>query len=267
MQLRNQDLSPYSIGASGGYNYLQNGDFATTKGIEFVLKVRRSKGFRTEINYTLQDARGTGSSTLSAVAGVEVRTNLPTLEQPLDFNQKHTGSVLLDYKVPVSGGIFSGVYASVLTSFSSGHNYTLVGGSLGQRGPEDGAVMDDFDPRSRKPLESVNASTTPWTYETNLKIGKKMSLRGTNVTLYLRATNLFNRKNVINVYRRTGNTSDDGFLNSPELSQQIVAARGEDYVDMFEKINLQNRQHYWTNQGGDLFDEPRQVRIGLSLDF
>ncbi|MDE0962934.1 MAG: carboxypeptidase-like regulatory domain-containing protein [Candidatus Latescibacteria bacterium] len=267
MQLRNQDLSPSSIGASGGYNYLQNGDFATTKGIEFVLKIRRSKGFRTEINYTLQDARGTGSSTLSAVAGVEVRTNLPTLEQPLDFNQKHTGSVLLDYKVPVSGGIFSGVYASVLTSFSSGHNYTLVGGSLGQRGPEDGAVMDDFDPRSRKPLESVNASTTPWTYETNLKIGKKMSLRGTNVTLYLRAMNLFNRKNVINVYRRTGNASDDGFLNSPELSQQIVAARGEEYVDMFEKINLQNRQHYSTNQGGDLFDEPRQVRIGLSLDF
>ena len=127
--------------------------------------------------------------------------------------------------------------------------------------------MDDFDPRSRKPLESVNASTTPWTYETNLKVGKKMSLRGTNVTLYLRAMNLFNRKNVINVYRRTGNTSDDGFLNSPELSQQIVAARGEEYVDMFEKINLQNRQHYWTNQGGDLFDEPRQVRIGLSLDF
>jgi hypothetical protein len=79
--------------------------------------------------------------------------------------------------------------------------------------------------------------------------------------------NLFNRKNVINVYRRTGNTSDDGFLNSPELSQQIVAARGEQYVDMFEKINLQNRQHYWANQGGDLFDEPRQVRIGLSLDF
>ena len=85
--------------------------------------------------------------------------------------------------------------------------------------------------------------------------------------MFLRADNLFNRKNVINVYRRTGTATDDGFLTTPELSEQIVATRGEAFVDMFEKINLQNREHYWANQGGDLYSQPRQVHLGFSLDF
>jgi hypothetical protein len=268
IQLRNQAVSPLSVGASGGYNFLQNGDFATTRGIEFVLKVRRTRGLMTEFNYTLQDARGTGSSTLTAVSGVENKTNLPTLIMPLDFNQRHSGSLLMDYRVERQGSLLDRLNTSLLFTFSSGHNYTLVGGSLGQRGPQDGAIMDDFDPRSRKPLEAINSSTTPWIFETDLRVSKRFSIgsdRG--VKVYLRADNLFNRKNVINVYRRTGTATDDGFLTTPELSEQIVAARGEAFVDMFEKINLQNREHYWANQGGDLYSQPRQVHLGFSLDF
>ena len=128
--------------------------------------------------------------------------------------------------------------------------------------------MDDFDPRSRKPLEAINSSTTPWIFETGMRISKAFSIGADrSVNVFLRADNLFNRKNVINVYRRTGTATDDGFLTTPELSEQIVAARGDAFVDMFEKINLQNREHYWANQGGDLFSEPRQIHLGFSLDF
>jgi outer membrane receptor for ferrienterochelin and colicin len=268
IQLRNQAVSPLSVGASGGYNFLQNGDFATTRGIEFVLKVRRTRGLQTEFNYTLQDARGTGSSTLTAVSGVENKTNLPTLVMPLDFNQRHSGSLFLDYRIERQGSLLDRLNSSLLFTFSSGHNYTLVGGSLGQRGPQDGAIMDDFDPRSRKPLEAINSSTTPWIFETDMRISKAFSIGADrSVNVFLRADNLFNRKNVINVYRRTGTATDDGFLTTPELSEQIVAARGDAFVDMFEKINLQNREHYWANQGGDLFSEPRQIHLGFSLDF
>ena len=128
--------------------------------------------------------------------------------------------------------------------------------------------MDDFDPRSRKPLEAINSSTTPWIFETDQRVAQRFSI-GTcrGVKVFLLAANLFNRKNVINVYRRTGTATDDGFLTTPELSEQIVAARGEAFVDMFEKINLQNREHYWAIQGGDLYSQPRQVHLGFSLDF
>ena len=269
MQLRKQQLSASAVDA-GAYAYLQNGDFATTKGIEFQFKLRRVNNLRTELNYTLSDARGTGSSTGSAISGVENETNLPTIISPLDFNETHRGSIYLDYRYPDNepNPILRSLGANLLMSFTSGHNFTLVTGSIGQRGPENAGVLDSFDPRSRKPLESINRSTTPWTFQTNLRIDKGFSLFGLNAKVYSYVINLFNRKNVLNVYNRTGTDKDDGFLTNPELSQQIVeASGGQQYVQLYEAINLANRQAYWSNEGGDIYDAPRQIRFGLQFDF
>ena len=269
VQLRKQQLSAGAEEANA-YVYLQNGDFATTKGIEFQFKLRRVNNLRTELNYTLSDARGTGSYTGSAISGVENETNLPTIISPLDFNETHRGSIFLDYRYPDNepNPILRGLGANLLMSFTSGHNFTLVTGSIGQRGPENAGVLDSFDPRSRKPLESINRSTTPWTFNTNLRIDKGFSLFGLNAKVYSRILNLFNRKNVLNVYNRTGSDKDDGFLTNPELSQQIVeASGGQQYVQLYEAINLLNRQAYWSNEGGDIYDAPRQIRFGLQLDF
>ncbi|MDE2742423.1 MAG: carboxypeptidase-like regulatory domain-containing protein, partial [Gemmatimonadota bacterium] len=269
VQLRKQQLTAGAEEANA-YVYLQNGDFATTKGIEFQFKLRRVNNLRTELNYTLSDARGTGSYTGSAISGVENETNLPTIISPLDFNETHRGSIFLDYRYPDNepNPILRGLGANLLMSFTSGHNFTLVTGSIGQRGPENAGVLDSFDPRSRKPLESINRSTTPWTFNTNLRIDKGFSLFGLNAKVYSRILNLFNRKNVLNVYNRTGSDKDDGFLTNPELSQQIVeASGGQQYVQLYEAINLANRQAYWSNEGGDIYDAPRQIRFGLQLDF
>ena len=269
VQLRKQQVSA-SAEEAGAYVYLQNGDFATTKGIEFQFKLRRVNNLRTELNYTLSDARGTGSYTGSAISGVENETNLPTIISPLDFNETHRGSIFLDYRYPDNepNPILRGLGANLLMSFTSGHSFTLVTGSIGQRGPENAGVLDSFDPRSRKPLESINRSTTPWTFETNLRIDKGFSLFGLNAKVYSRIINLFNRKNVLNVYNRTGSDKDDGFLTNPELSQQIVeASGGQQYVQLYEAINLLNRQAYWSNEGGDIYDAPRQIRFGLQFDF
>ncbi len=269
IQLRKQQLSASAVDA-GAYVFLQNGDFATTKGIEFQFKLRRVNNLRTELNYTLSDARGTGSYTGSAISGVENETNLPTIISPLDFNETHRGSIFLDYRYPDNepNPILRSLGANLLMSFTSGHSFTLVTGSIGQRGPENAGVLDSFDPRSRKPLESINRSTTPWTFETNLRIDKGFSLLGLNAKVYSRIINLFNRKNVLNVYNRTGSDKDDGFLTNPELSQQIVeASGGQQYVQLYEAINLVNRQAYWANEGGDIYDAPRQIRFGLQLGF
>ena len=269
VQLRKQQLTAGAEEANA-YVYLQNGDFATTKGIEFQFKLRRVNNLRTELNYTLSDARGTGSYTGSAISGVENETNLPTIISPLDFNETHRGSIFLDYRYPDNepNPILRGLGANLLMSFTSGHNFTLVTGSIGQRGPENAGVLDSFDPRSRKPLESINRSTTPWTFNTNLRIDKGFSLFGLNAKVYSRILNLFNRKNVLNVYNRTGSDKDDGFLTNPELSQQIVeASGGQQYVQLYEAINLANRQAYWSNEGGDIYDSPRQIRFGLQFNF
>ena len=49
---------------------------------------------------------------------------------------------------------------------------------------------------------------------------KQLILYNLDVNFYVYVMNVLNTKNVINVYDRTGNGYDDGFLNS---AQQVIA--------------------------------------------
>ena len=111
------------------------------------------------------------------------------------------------------------------------------------------------------------SSTTPWQRYTNLKVDYGLSLGGVAVNLFARVSNLFDTKNVINVYSRSGNAYDDGFLTDPALSSEIVAANGENYVDLYQNVNLENRQHYRFDFGQDVFSEPRVVKMGVEFKF
>lgn len=84
------------------------------------------------------------------------------------------------------------------------------------------------------------------------------------VTAYLYFQNLLNRRNEVNVYWRTGNTEDDGYreIFTPEFRD-----RAPDTFELYQLINLQNRQHYALVQGGDLFGRPREIRFGLQVGF
>ena len=267
LQVRRQKISPAAVDVEA-YNFLDNGDFATTRGLELTFKLRRQRRLRAELNYTLADARGTGSTINSGIAGIENATNLPTIISPLDFNQTHRGSLYLDYRFGTGEGgpLLERLGANLLLRFSSGHNFTLVDGSIGQRGPELGGILASDDPRSRIPLEPINSSTTPWTLQTDLQVDKKLACWGVQMQLYLYIQNLFNRKNAINVYGRTGSAADDGFLSDPELSAAVIEANGgARYEQLYKAINLDNRQHYWFTEGGDIYAEPRQIRLGLRV--
>ena len=136
---------------------------------------------------------------------------------------------------------------------------------MGQRAADEGAILSDA--RAREPLEPVGSSTTPWQYYTNLKVDYNLSLGGYGVTVFAYVSNLFDRQNVINVYSRSGNAYDDGFLTNPELSKEIVAANGDQYVDLYRSVNLDNRQHYRTDFGLDVFSTPRVVKMGVAVNF
>ena len=94
---------------------------------------------------------------------------------------------------------------------------------MGQRAAYEGALLEDA--RSREPNEPVGQSTTPWQSFVNLKVDYKLNLGGFGVTVFAYAENLLNTQNVVNVYSRSGNAYDDGFLTDPALSSEIVAAQ------------------------------------------
>ncbi|MCB0293415.1 MAG: TonB-dependent receptor, partial [Calditrichaeota bacterium] len=72
-------ISPEGL---SGFNMLVNGDFATTKGMEFSLNLRRVNRIQASLNYTLTQAEGTGSARTSGVAAVERSTSRPTVISP-----------------------------------------------------------------------------------------------------------------------------------------------------------------------------------------
>ncbi|MGD9486459.1 MAG: TonB-dependent receptor [Calditrichaceae bacterium] len=252
------------------YDYLTNGDFATTKGVEIRLNLRRSKRLQAQMNYTYTSAEGTGSGETSYHGAVYRNTVKPTITSPLDFNQTHRGSINLDYRFgPGDGGkILENFGANVLFTFNSGHPYTKVTWpSGGQVNAYEAGVDYMLDTRDREAIEAINSSTTPWNFNVDLRLDKSVKVwEKLNSTFYVRINNLFNIQNVINVYEGTGSAEDDGFISNPARSSAFVNTYGgQDYINMYRAINLDNGQAYWDNIGRQLYANPRQILFGVRL--
>jgi len=254
-------------GVASDAMYYDNGDFTTVNGFEFTLRTRRVSRLQTFASYTWSDARGINSDPNTAAGNLsqDALSPPPLMISPLYYHNKHRGALAVDYRFGADDGMLSGLGVNFEYKFNSGHPYTLSGGGMGQRSADEGALLEDA--RSRQPGEPVGSSTTPWQRYANLKVDYNLSLGGVGVTLFAYVTNLFDTKNVINVYSRSGNAYDDGFLTNPELSNEIVAANGQNYVDLYRNVNLENRQHYRNDFGQDVFADPQIVKMGVSVSF
>ena len=245
--------------------YYENGDFTTVNGFEFTLRTRRISNLQTYASYTWSDARGINSDPNTGAGNLaqDALSPPPLMISPLYYHNKHRGAVALDYRF--SEGMLNGLGVNFEYKVNSGHPYTLSDGGMGQRAADGGAILADA--RSREPQEPVGSSTTPWQRYANLKVDYNLSLGGVGVTLFAYVNNLFDTRNVINVYSRSGNAYDDGFLTDPALSTEIVAANGQDYVDLYRNVNLENRQHFMGDFGLDVFATPQIVKMGVSVNF
>jgi outer membrane receptor protein involved in Fe transport len=252
------------------YTAYLNNDFGTIKGLEFTLDLRRVQRLSGRLNLTLQNARGTGSNPTSSFGVVERQDigRFPSFINPLDFNQPMRGTALIDYRFGKGdgGSILQGLGAFALLNFNSGHNYTKIKEpeSLGQASPYTIGVRPLIDPRSSFPIESVNASTTPAQFTVDLTVNKLFYFSSFNLEIYANVLNLLNAENKINVFPNTGTTEDDGWLNNPIASEFV---KDTQYVDFYRAFNLDNRHAYINATGNDLLGIPRQIRLGLRLEY
>ena len=249
------------------YNTLQNGDYATTKGIELQFTMRRYNRLAANATMSLQDARGTGSNPYSntGIVGAPIENTIfyPKNISPLDFNNSVRANANFDYRFGVNDGpaFLNEFGASLLLQYTSGHPYT--------RG--DGVVDIEDDTRSRYPLEPLNESTTPSTFQVDLRLDKTFHIWDKlSANIYVRVINLLDADNVINVWLRTGTANDDGVLQDPRLSGGAVAVYGEKYVDAYKALIIDNQANYLnatTTLGNYLYGAPRQIILGIRLEY
>jgi len=251
------------------YNVLANGDYATTAGLELSLILRRTNRVSAQLNYSLSRSLGTGSVPNSAVAGIELNQETPTLIAPLAFNRPHRGSINFDYRFGKGDGgpILERTGLNLLLTFSSGHPFTYAEGAFGQQ--DASSAGEITDPRSREPLENINSSLTPSNFQIDARLDRTIALGPIEANFYIRVQNLTNSSNTNNVYDRTGNPYNDGFLDNPALSSAIVAANGgAAFEAMHRAINLNgNGTNYSRNNGTLLLGQPRTFRVGARLNF
>ncbi len=241
------------------YYAFVNGDFSTAKGIEFKLDLRRTQRLSATFDYTYSDAKGTGSTPNTAFRTVwQSPTSEPYFPQiisPLTFNQTHRGAMNLDYRFANDDGpelfgskFLSQTGANLLFTFTSGFNYTR---------------WDGFA-NSRIPNETLNASTTPWTFQLDARIDKSFSLGPLDLNIYLWVTNVFNTQNIIGVFNTSGDAYDDGWLASDEGKAAIEGYRttyGQEAADLYKELYLAS-----IYSSGN-FGPPRQIRLGIKLEY
>lgn len=251
------------------FSGLLNNDFGTVKGLELTLELRRVKRLAAKLNYTLSDARGTGSdSRQTQVAVSDGGARYPILTYKLDFNQAHRGSIVLDYRFAKGDGgkILQGTGLNAILTFNSGHAYTQIQEpkTLGQSNPWNIGVYPLSDARFSNPVEPINSSTTPFNFNIDLNFSRLVDLGKFDAEFFINVLNLLNTKNIVNVYPNTGTAEDDGWLRS-ELAVSFSGIPR--YTELYNAINRDNRWAYSTATGNDLFGSPRQIFAGIRLEF
>ncbi|MBK22210.1 MAG: hypothetical protein CMP63_07890 [Flavobacteriales bacterium] len=253
-------------------NYLTFGnlDKALVKGFSVKYDLRPiNSNVSLNAGYTLQFADGTGSSPVSSASLISQGVPDLKIMLPLTFDQRHIIRGVFNYAFqpgkkyigPDWNGkgraILGGLSTNIVTKLSSGRPYT------GQSNftPEGNIINAE-----RRALDGlINGNRLPWIYTTDARVSKKFvfGLRKESsyrfkTEFYLVVKNLFDTKNIVNVYNATGNPEDDGYLDAATSQSNIVAQTNyESYLDLYS-LKIANPNNYAL---------PRQIRIGFVMTF
>ena len=248
------------------YYTLGNIDFGTVRGFTLAYDLRRTGNITLRANYTLQWAKGTGSSYESGASIVKSdNPNLRTI-LPLDVDQRHNFQIVLDYRfggkadgTPYNGPKIRGKHILANT----GVNFTIVSGS--------GTPYTKRNKPSQGVIEgSLNGATKPWRTKVDMSVSKDIRLRlakakdeGSKekygyLRISLEVTNLLNSKTPMYVYAYTGNAGDDGYLNYADYQTQIASQTDEEAFRNFYAMYINQPGYYML---------PTTVRLGVSFSF
>jgi len=234
-------------GAEFVWAQYQNGDYGVVKGASFGLGMNRTGGLMANLGYTISWAEGTGSDPESnyyvAWQTSQGENGFPTMINPLDYDQRHTGSLLLDYRFGKSAGMLEGSGLNMVYTFGSGTAYTpaAIESALYGRG-------------EIYPTAPVNSGYSPWTTNMDIRFDTGLEFGSVGMTVYLLVQNALGATNVVNVYNGTGSAGTDGWLYTDPGKAWLSG--NEDAAD------------YYLAQIRDPgnWDKPRTVQLGVKMN-
>jgi outer membrane receptor protein involved in Fe transport len=264
-ELRDMIQSRYYLNVPApvnNYETFDNLDFATVKAFSISYDLRRTGNLQLNLSYTLQFADGTGSNTESS-RGLGSRGIQRTLF-PMSYDERHRINAIIDYRYssgtayngPTIAGIdiLANTGVNIAASTVSGRPYTAAiqpeaFGSSGING-------------------AINGSRLPWNTLVGLQVDKQFNLgkpgakNGIGMNIYVRVSNLFDKKNIQGVYTYSGEPNDDGFLNSARGALQLQNATGAG-----QSPSAYLASYQWRLLNPDNYSLPRRIFLGAVFDF
>jgi outer membrane receptor protein involved in Fe transport len=230
------------------YTVFTNSDYGSVKGFDLILESIDQHLINWSANYSYMQANGNASDPYEwyydyYTVDSEDRPPVPAREYPLAFDQRHKLTAIVDFRVArgerlkVLGRSLPDAWGiNLLARYASGLAYTRTDKNGRRIGPLNGERMPytlRFDMRFNKDLYMLNS-------------------KNSFVSLFVEVENLFDRRNVVDVYTQTGQPDNDGQLalnvNSPTYEQEKL------WYELLAK-DPQN------------FDHPRLIRVGIEFKF
>ncbi len=237
------DSYPLKDGSEFSWAQYMNGDYGVTQGFSLNFTMRRFKGVMADLNYTYMNARGTGSGASDNFDIAWTGDTYPTTINRLSYDQKHTGSILVDYRSPFGIGL-NAVY-----TFGSGKAYTPT------------TVQSEVFGRGWDiPVAAINSGDKPWFSRLDLRADYGLKLAGANVNVYLLVQNALNEENVFSVYQGSGQVNDDAWLTTAE-GKVWVNGQKENYPTAPAESLYIDRL-----SDPDRWGIPRIVRLGFQVN-
>ncbi len=226
----------------------QNQDYGSAKGIDIQIEKLSGTGLLSaSISYGYMIANGNGSSAYDPYYSFITSTTdtlAPVSEFPLDFDQRHTLTAVLDFRVPNNYKeklfglqIPTNWGVGFVGNYGAGLPYTItdsVGNRVGER----------------------NSGRLPSNMTVDMKFLKHFDMNNSKYKLsfFLEVDNLFDKRNIVDVYTNTGRPDYDGFTSQETLSTGVEQTELNDLDVLFDK----DPTHY---------SKPRTVRAGFEFNF
>jgi outer membrane receptor protein involved in Fe transport len=214
------------VGNPYSYTVFLNYDYASSKGIDLSIQKRYSDFWRASVNYSFMTTQSNRDDPWTGYRDGDDLETSPKRPRVLGWDQPHRFSANIGISIPEGvgpqiGGVrpFQKVNASIIYRANAGRPYT---------------------PTTKEKTLETNSGRRPWTFQWDLRLYRDFENFGLRYSIFADVRNLFNRKNVISVFSRTGKADDPG----PDATS---------YSDNYDRF------HYYS--------APRSINLGLRLYF
>jgi len=183
-------------------------DYGVSRGFDVTLeKINLYTNWAGRLTYTYSVAKANRADPWEGYRNTDTPETMPKREILMNYDRTHDFSIIVGYRIPEDQGLevmdyklFNRTRWDAIFYAQSGAPYT---------------------PTIEGIPQETNSERMPWIHQLNLSFQKQFSLQGLNFRLGLQIDNIFDRKNVIDVYPETGRPDDPGRRANNRIAQGL----------------------------------------------